>query len=197
MTASDLLTALAPVVNALEALGVSYFVGGSVATSAYGVPRTSIDVDVVADLESQHVTPFVSRLENTYYVDAGRVRAAVEARRSFNLIHLATMFKVDVFASKRRSFDREALSRARLVSLDDASDARPFRLASAEDAILAKLEWFRAGGEVSERQWADVVGVLRVASAEIDREYLARWATTLGLGDLMARALDDSALSKT
>jgi hypothetical protein len=197
LTASDLLTALAPVVNALEALGVSYFVGGSVATSAYGVPRTSIDVDVVADLESQHVTPFVSRLENTYYVDAGRVRAAVEARRSFNLIHLATMFKVDVFASKRRSFDREALSRARLVSLDDASDARPFRLASAEDAILAKLEWFRAGGEVSERQWADVVGVLRVASAEIDREYLARWATTLGLGDLMARALDDSALSKT
>jgi hypothetical protein len=197
VTASDLLTALAPVVDALEALAVRYFVGGSVASSVRGVPRTSIDVDLVADLESRHVTSLMERLGGHYYVDEGRVRAAVEARRAFNLIHLATMFKVDVFVSKGRSFDRQAFDRAGLAPLDDAPDARRFRVASSEDAILAKLEWFRAGGEVSERQWADVLGVLRMAGAGIDREYLARWATALGVSDLMARALDESASSKT
>ncbi len=191
MTASDLVTALGPVVDVLDSLGVAYFVGGSVASSAHGVPRASIDVDVVADLEPQHVVPFVARLAETYYVDEGRVRAAVEARRSFNLIHLSTMFKVDIFVSKRRPFDREALHRAHLAALDDGPEARRFRVASAEDAILAKLEWFRAGGEVSERQWSDVVGILRMG-AKIDREYLVRWAAALGLGDLMARALDES-----
>jgi len=191
LTTSDLVTALGPVVDVLDSLGVAYFVGGSVASSAHGVPRASIDVDVVADLEPQHVVPFVARLVETYYVDEGRVRAAVEARRSFNLIHLSTMFKVDVFVSKGRPFDREALHRAQLAPLDDGPEARHFRVASAEDAILAKLEWFRAGGEVSERQWSDVVGVLRMG-AKIDREYLERWATALGLGDLMARALDES-----
>jgi hypothetical protein len=133
----------------------------------------------------------VAHLGDTYYVDEVRVRAAVEARRSFNLIHLSTMFKVDVFVSKRRPFDREALHRAHPESLDDAPEARRFRVATAEDAILAKLEWFRAGGEVSERQWSDVVGVLTMG-ATIDREYLARWATALGLSDLLARALDES-----
>jgi hypothetical protein len=192
LTTSDLVTALTPVVEILESLGVPYFVGGSVASSAHGVPRASIDVDVVADLEPQHVGPFVARLVQTYYVDEGRVRAAVEARRSFNLIHLSTMFKVDVFVSKRRPFDREALHRAPIAPLDDGPEARHFRVASAEDAILAKLEWFRAGGEVSERQWGDVVGVLRMG-ATIDREYLVRWAAALGLDDLMARALEESA----
>ncbi|MFI5183523.1 MAG: hypothetical protein ACHQNV_03925 [Vicinamibacteria bacterium] len=192
MTASDLLTALAPVVDVLEGLGVRYFVGGSVASSVHGVPRTSIDVDLVADLESRHVTPLLNQLENTYYVDEGRVRAAIEGRRSFNLIHLATMFKVDIFVSRRRPFDLEALDRAPLAPLDDAPDARRFRVASAEDAILAKLEWFRAGGEVSERQWTDVLGVLTMGRAEVDRAYLQRWAATLGVGDLMARAFDES-----
>jgi hypothetical protein len=146
---------------------------------------------VVADLEPRNVVPFVARLIETYYVDEGRVRAAVETRRSFNLIHLSTMFKVDVFVSKRRPFDREALHRAHVAPLDDTPEARRFRVASAEDAIIAKLEWFRAGGEVSERQWSDVVGVLRMG-AKIDRDYLVRWATALGLGDLMARALGDA-----
>ena len=192
MTASDLLSALAPVVDALDALGVRYFVGGSVASSAHGVPRASLDADVVADLDAQHVVPFVTRLEATYYVEAGRVRAAVVARRSFNLIHLATMFKVDVFVSKRRPFDREALNRARPAPLDDAVDARLFQLASPEDTILAKLEWFRAGGEVSDRQWSDIVGVLKLLGSRIDGEYLGRWATALGVRDLMDLALDES-----
>jgi hypothetical protein len=188
VTASDLLSALAPVVEALESLGVAYYVGGSLASSAHGVPRASIDADVIADLDHRHVAPFVSRLQDTYYLDAGRVRDAVESRRSFNLIHLATMFKVDVFASKRRPFDVEALQRARPHPFGDAPDALQFRVASAEDTILAKLEWFRSGGEVSDRQWADIVGVFKAAGNPLDRAYLEQWALALSVADILARA---------
>ncbi len=188
MTASDLLSALAPVVDALHSLGVAYYVGGSLASSTHGMPRASIDADVIADLEHRHVAPLVSRLQETYYLDEGRVRDAVDARRSFNLIHLATMFKVDVFASKRRPFDAGAMQRARPHPFGDAPDALQFRVASAEDTILAKLEWFRSGGEVSERQWADIVGVLKAAGNLLDRAYLDRWALSLSVADILARA---------
>jgi len=130
VTASELLAALAPVIDALEALGVRHYIGGSVASSAHGVPRASIDADVVADLSSEHVAPLVARLGDAYYIDEGRVRSAVESRRSFNAIHLATMFKVDVFVNKRRPFDRQAQERARPESLTDASGGRRFFLAT-------------------------------------------------------------------
>jgi hypothetical protein len=188
VTGSDLLSALTPVVDALDALGVRYYIGGSVASSAHGVPRASIDADVIADLDFERVVPFVARLHGAYYVDESRARAAVESRRSFNVIHLATMFKIDVFVAKGRPFDREALRRARAEALDDAPDARRFFVASPEDTILAKLEWFRAGGEVSERQWADIVGVLKMVWPQAEHEYLGRWAAALGVGDLLGRA---------
>jgi hypothetical protein len=130
-----------------------------------------------------------------YYVDEGRARAAVESRRSFNLIHLGTMLKVDVFVSKGRPFDRAALDRARPQALEEGPEARRFSVASAEDTILAKLEWFRAGGEVSERQWSDVVGVLRTAGTTVDQSYLRQWALALGVGDLMERALGEAGIS--
>ncbi len=192
MTASELISALRPVVDALEALGVSHYVGGSLASSAHGVPRASIDADVVALLGPEHVAPLVSRLQDRYYLDEGRIRAAVEARRSFNLIHLETMFKIDVFVSKRRPFDLEALRRARPQPLEDSAEPRPFRVASPEDTVLAKLEWFRAGGETSERQWSDIVGVLNARRGEMDVAYLKRWADSLGVGDLLERSLRET-----
>jgi hypothetical protein len=188
MTASDLLRALGPVVETLEALGVPYYLGGSVASSVHGLPRTSIDADVVADLGLDHVAPLVVRLADRYYLDEGRIRSAVESRRSFNLIHLDTMFKIDMFVSKRRPYDLEALRRARPASLEDSAGSRGFAVASPEDTVLAKLEWFRAGGEVSDRQWADIVGVLRARAGDIDVPYLERWAAVLGIADLLDRA---------
>jgi hypothetical protein len=191
LTDPDLFAALRPVVAALEALGIRYFVGGSVASSAHGLARASLDVDVVADLDRAHIEPFLESVQDAYYVDADRVRAAVEARRSFNLIHLETMFKVDIFVSKRRPYDREALARARAEPLDERTvDVRTF-VASPEDTVLAKLEWFRAGGEVSDRQWADVIGVLKTIR-ERDEPYLRRWAAELGVADLLERALAES-----
>jgi hypothetical protein len=195
VTAADLVGALQPVVEALETLGVRYMVGGSLASSVHGVPRTSIDGDLVADLEPQHVAPFLERLADAYYVDEGRVRAAIETRRSFNLIHLRTMFKIDVFVPKQRPFDRQALQRAALDQLADVGATRSFLVASAEDTVLAKLEWFRKGGEVSERQWADVVGVLRT-SAALDLSHLRRWSAELGVSDLLEQAIAEASASR-
>jgi hypothetical protein len=176
------------VADALEALGVAHYVGGSLASSAHGIPRTSIDADVVADLRLEHVRPLVDRLREAYYQDEDRIRSSVEARRSFNLIHLDTMFKIDVFVSKGRPYDLEALRRARPASLEDSPSARQFAVASPEDTVLAKLEWFRAGGEVSDRQWSDIVGVLKTRRGQIDIGYLQRWAASLGVVDLLERA---------
>lgn len=188
MTESDLVAALRPVAGALDDLGVRYYLGGSVASSAHGIARASLDADIVADLEPDHVDSLVNRLTSAYYIPVDRLRSAVAARSSCNFIHLATMFKIDVFVSKGRPFDRQAAERARPQALDEAPDAQRFPIASPEDTVLAKLEWFRLGGETSERQWWDVVGILKVTD-DADRVYLRRWAAELGVADLLERAL--------
>jgi hypothetical protein len=192
MAAPDLLAALVPVVDLFERLGVSYYLGGSVASSSHGVPRTTLDVDLVADIRDEQVGEVVSSLQDEYYVDDLAVRRALARRSSFNLIHLATMLKVDVFIPKQTPHQAEALRRAVAHRLEESEGTRLFRLASAEDTVLAKLDWYRRGGEVSERQWGDVVGVVRVQAQALDRDYLARWARQLGVADLLERALREA-----
>lgn len=192
MKPPEILLALAPVSEAFEALGIGYYVGGSVASSAHGVPRASLDVDLLAELRLEHVAAFCRRLEDAYYLDADRIRDAVTRRRSFNLVHLETMFKVDVFVSTGRPFDREAISRTRAEVLGEGEQARAFAIASPEDTVLVKLEWYRKGGEVSDRQWADVLGILRLRGAGLDRAYLDRWAVSLAITDLLERAREAS-----
>jgi hypothetical protein len=190
-SAPEFVQALTPVVEALERLGVRHYVAGSVASAAHGVPRASVDADVVADLRSEHAEPLARRLAGEFYVSEDRVRDAIVRRRSFNVIHLATMFKVDVFVTKGRPFDTECLGRARPEPLPGAT--RPFFMATPEDVLLAKLEWFRSGGESSERQWTDVVGLLKARGPEgLDREYLERWARAVGVRDLLERAIRDA-----
>ncbi len=193
MTDSDLVAALRPVADALDALGVPDYLTGSVASSAHGIARASLDADVVAALEPDHVEPLTNRLVGAYYIPVDRLRSAVAARSSCNLIHLVTMFKIDIFISKGRPFDRQAEERARPQAIDEAPDAPRFPVASPEDTVLAKLEWFRLGGEASERQWWDIVGVLKVTE-DADRTYLRRWAASLEVADLLERALTDAAL---
>ena len=192
MTASDLVIALRPVAEALDALGVPYYIGGSVASSAHGVARASLDTDVVAVLEPEHIDALVARLGSAYYIPVDRLRWAADVKSSCNLIHLATMFKIDLFVSKGRPFDRRAMERARRHALDEGPDGLQVPIASAEDTVLAKLEWFRLGGEISERQWWDIIGVLRV-NATVDRGYLRESADSLGVTDLLDRALADAA----
>jgi len=188
MNPSPPLEALLPVIEALRRLGVPYYLGGSLASSLYGVARTTLDADLVADLGLAHVAPLVSALQGAYYVDAGMIAEAITRKSCFNVIHLATMFKVDVFVLKDRPYDRTALGRTRQDSLTPEEPGAEVLLAAPEDIILNKLEWFRSGDEVSGRQWHDAVGVLKVQKDHLDRGYLARWAAELGLTDLLQRA---------
>ena len=171
----------------LDALGVRWHIGGSVASSILGVPRTTVDIDLVADLRAPHVAPLVSALLPTYYLDEDTVRWAVSTRRSFNLIHEASAIKVDVFCAKDEPLGREELDRRVLLSLR----GKQIPVASPEDIILEKLLWHRdAGG--SERQWGDARGVVQVRRDSLDLSYLQRHAASLDLRELLDRLLATS-----
>lgn len=192
MNTPDILAATLPIVEVLEQLSVSYHIGGSVASSIYGLPRLTIDVDLVADLKLEHVHPLVRYLEKDYYIDEDAVKDAIRRHSSFNAIHLESMLKVDVFIPKSRLFDQEELRRTQLQTLVEGT--RPFYVASPEGTILNKLEWYRMGNEVSDRQWNDILGVLKVQGTHLDMAYLQRWAAVLQVGDLLERALVDAGL---
>jgi hypothetical protein len=135
--------------DALETLGVQYVIGGSFASALHGVMRATMDADLVADLREEDIAPLVQLLGEGFYADAEMMREAI-AQRSFNLIHLESMFKVDVFVAQPRDFDRAQLAR-RQLQLFSEDPERWVYVASAEDTVLAKLEWYRLGGEVSDR----------------------------------------------
>lgn len=179
------------VVAILERLGVPYVIGGSFASSLHGVFRASVDADIVADLGFEHVERFRRELGDAFYHDEAAMRRAIELRRSFNVIHLDTMFKVDVFLPKGRPFDEAQLRRreSHVITVDPEQSAF---VASAEDTVLAKLDWYRQGGEVSEQQWRDVLGILQVQRGSLELDYLRSMAASLGVSDLLARALEES-----
>jgi len=193
MKTPDLIIAIKPVVEAFNKLGVAYYIGGSVASSAYGIARATLDVDLVADLKKHHVKLLIEMLQSEYYIDRDVVLSAIHSRTSFNMIHFETMLKVDVFIVRDRSYDKEAFRRKREDTLDVEQETRKFYFSSPEDIIINKLEWFRSGGEVSERQWHDVLGVLKVQKNSLDMKYLRYWTSELGLFDLLEQAIQDSA----
>jgi hypothetical protein len=179
------------VTDTLDALGVLYAVGGSFASALHGVMRATMDADVVADLRLEHAGPLAQALGDAFYVDVDMIRDAVHRHSSFNVIHLETAFKVDVFVAKPRDFDRSQLARRQLVQLSETPERHAY-IISAEDIVLSKLEWYRLGGEVSDRQWRDVLGVLKVQGDRLDREYLNRVAVELNVTDLVARAFEEA-----
>lgn len=145
----------------LDALKVRWFLGGSLASSVHGIPRATLDADIAADLRAPLVRPLLQALGEAWYVEEEAVRQAIVDRSSFKLIHFGTAMKIDVFVPKLRQFDGGQFGRAKRTPVTEGS-AIEIPVCSAEDIVLAKLEWYRAGGELSERQWGDVIGVLRV-----------------------------------
>lgn len=194
MKSPDILRALEPVTDAFNKLGVAYYIGGSVASSVYGTARATIDVDLIADLKREHIKQLVKILEPGYFVDEVMITGAIQRQSTFNLIHLATMLKIDVFVIKDDPYSREAFQRKRKDTLDESEKSHQFYLASPEDVILNKLKWFRMGGNVSEQQWRDVLGVLKVQGDLLDMGYLRNWARELGIVGLFDQALRDAGM---
>jgi hypothetical protein len=188
MELADALAVILTVARVLDDLAVPYLLGGSLASSLHGIPRSTQDADLVVDLRPEHVLPLVAALAPEFYIDADRAADAVRRLASFNVIHLTTMTKVDLFVLKDDPLSRLEMERRQFVALPAPAGVR-LPVATAEDIVLQKLLWFRAGGEVSDRQWLDLLGVLKVKRGQLDISYIERWAAELGLGDLLRRAL--------
>ncbi len=190
---TELLEAVARVVASFEELGVEYLVGGSVASSVFGEPRQTLDADIIARLLGRHAEPLVARLQSEFYADLQAIQNAVRTQGCFNLIHLETMTKVDVFVRWRDAFGQSQFARRQKKFVGQSAPLELF-FASAEDTVLAKLEWYVKGGGTSDPQWRDVLGVLKVQAHALDRDYLAHWASELGVTDLLGRALKEAGL---
>jgi len=181
------------VIRVFESLGIVYFLGGSMASSVHGIYRATADADFVATIRPDHVEDLVRLFQPAFYASVEAIRATVAAGRSFNVIHLDTMLKVDVFVARTDPFHLMQMRR-RVPQATGPDGQTTFYVASPEDTVLAKLQWYRDGGGVSDRQWNDVLGVLKVQGPALDCAYLGEWARHLGLTDLLRRAVDDAGL---
>ena len=181
------------IVRAFDTLRIPYFLGGSMASSVHGIYRATADADFVASVRPDHAEPLARLLQPAFYADVEAIRTAAASGRSFNAIHFDTMLKVDVFVARTDPFHL-AQMRRRVLQATGPDGQTTFYVASPEDTVLAKLRWYRDGGGVSDRQWNDVLGVLKVQGPTLDRGYLREWAGRLNLVDLLRRAMDDAGL---
>ena len=184
----DPIEVVAVIAQAFDRLGISYLVGGSFASSAYGIPRSTLDVDLVANIGLEHAGAFAALLSADFHVDDEMIREAIERGRAFNVIHRNSLFKADVFVMKDDDWSVEEMKRARTETLLGAAGPVKVRFATAEDTLLHKLAWYKLGDESSERQWGDIGGLMKVYGPRLDDRYLDTWAPHLEVEVLLARA---------
>lgn len=177
------------VVRHLDAMQIPHTIGGSIASSFAGEPRSTVDIDFVVALEERHVEALVAALSPEFYIDPDALRRAIRTRSSTNLIHQATQLKVDLFVAGGTPLDARQIARRLAV---DLGDGRRLHVHPPEDILLQKLRWYRRGGEVSDRQWRDVAAIVRVQGGRLDRDYLREGAAILGVTDLLDRALAET-----
>ncbi|MBD3374084.1 hypothetical protein GF406_03530 [candidate division KSB1 bacterium] len=170
---------------------IRYLVGGSLASSLHGIPRATQDVDMVAELFHKHISPLVQALKDSFFIDADMIHQAIDHGSSFNLIHLETMFKVDIFIMQKDLFAREEMAQRELYHISETSEQSLY-IARAEDIILHKLYWYKTGNEISERQWTDALGVLIVQFDKLDFSYLKKGARHKNIEKLLANAIDQA-----
>jgi predicted nucleotidyltransferase len=181
---------LSQITRALEEQNIAYVVVGSFASSLRGMYRTTGDVDIVASIKPEHVGTLIASLQDQFYIDEQAVLRAVRDGRSFNAIHFDSVFKVDIFVS-HNDFSQQQLRRRQPEKLS-AELEQTIYVATAEDTILAKLKWYRAGGEISSTQWRDVLGIIGTQGQHLDVDYLREWADKLSIRDLLEKILDEA-----
>ena len=189
MTDPDPYSVALAVMRALDALNVPSTIGGSIASSFAGEPRSTIDIDIVAALEERHVDSLVAALGPAFYADADAIRRAVRTRSAVNLIHQPSMLKVDLFVAGGTPLDAQQIARRQRVIVDGG---RELYVHPPEDILLQKLRWYKLGGGASDRQWRDVISIIRVQGDRLDRGYLTRNAPLVDVIDLLRRALDEA-----
>jgi len=177
------------VARALEENGVRYVVGGSLASSISGEPRSTLDVDLVVALDEDKVAPVIAALGADFYSDPATIRQAIRGKSSANLLHLPSSVKVDLFVMGGSPVDEEQMDRRLRLKVATEPD-RYLYVYTPEDILLQKLRWYRMGNEVSDRQWRDVLGILAVQGNKLDSAYLKRAAGTLNVSALLLRAID-------
>lgn len=175
------------VADALEHCGIRYLVGGSLASSLSGEPRSTLDVDLVVSITEQDVGNFLDRLGDEFYADVDALRRAIRDKSSTNIIHYATSMKVDLFVVGGSVLDEQQMNRRHRVQVANNPD-RHLYFYTPEDILLQKLYWYRTGNEVSDRQWRDILGIILVQS-RLDEQYLRDGAQRLGVVDLLERAI--------
>jgi hypothetical protein len=176
-------------VETLDREGIEYAVGGSLASSVHGIYRSTNDIDIVIRMTPEQCGPFGTDLRDDFYVDDLSVQEAIETSSSFSVLHLATMTKADFFLLPVGAWETERWKRSYNANIPTGGDPLIVRVTSAEDMILQKLVWYRLGGYVSDRQWRDVLGMLKVKARGLDHFYLTHWAEQLGLLELLQSAI--------
>jgi hypothetical protein len=177
------------VVRALERMGVRHYVTGSLASSLHGEPRATNDADIVAALAQSQLPRFKAELKERFYVDDDDYNYAVQQQRSFNLIDEIELSKVDVFCVSASGYQAQALDRAVTLELERDDPFTMVSVASAEDILLSKMRWYRLGGEVSDRQWRDLLGVVRAQAGHLELDYLRRWSREQQTEDLLEKLM--------
>jgi hypothetical protein len=191
MAGNPIVRAVAELLSVLNELGIRYYAGGSVASSIHGVPRYTKDIDLVADLKPGQTDLLASKLNAGFYADAGQMREAIRFGRAFNAIHFVTGFKIDIFPLGKDAFHALELARSeKRVWEVDPTGSVELQVASAEDTVLEKLAWYKRGGQISDQQWSDVIGV--ATTRQLDRNYMREWAPRLGVADLLERLFGEA-----
>ncbi|NOY76642.1 MAG: hypothetical protein GXO76_02100 [Calditrichaeota bacterium] len=194
MKTPDILLALGPVIKIFDELSISYYIGGSIASSLYGIARATLDIDIVADIKLRHISPLKKHLENDFYFDEDMVRDAIIKKSTFNMIHLETGTKLDIFILKYEPYQYNAIQRRRKDTIEEGNFESMFYFSSPEDIIINKLLWCKMGGEVSERQWHDVVGVIKIQNESLDKKYLKTWSQKLSVWSLLEKAFKEAGI---
>jgi hypothetical protein len=189
----DFSAAISQLVDAFDALHVSYALGGSLASSLYGMQRATLQIDFVAELRNEHVPVLFDALQKAYlHLRDESEDSALEQRTHFTLVHLLSLLKVVVSLPEPQVGEQQVLQRARQIKLDEAH--RPIAVLSPEDVLLPLLAAFKRSRERADDLWYDALGILKVQGAALDIPFLEQQAAVLNVAELLARALVDAGL---